>query len=232
MSCYEMWSLIVTVTGVSVGIGVLIVYALQLKAMNASVAASQAAATAAKDSAEAAQKNVDIFINKERAWLTVELDYLKLWQEPGVSGVRIDAPRSRSLEPVSFRVCFDGPTPAFIIASGMRASLQELEPSIDDDSESTMTKEMDLPARIASNTEIKPQRCAVNWKRPHLEQRDVEEIKKGGYIVDFLGFIKYRDAFSPTTVPRETKFLFRWEFSYPPLGQWVKYGGEEENRTT
>jgi hypothetical protein len=66
VSCYEKWSLSVTIVGVSVGVGVLIVYYLQLKAMITSVAASELAARAALLNAQAV-------INSERAWVSAEL---------------------------------------------------------------------------------------------------------------------------------------------------------------
>ena len=60
MSCYEKWNLAITVTGVVIGIVVLVVYALQLKAMRASVIATQIAAEAAKASADVAQRSLEL----------------------------------------------------------------------------------------------------------------------------------------------------------------------------
>jgi hypothetical protein len=59
MTHYETWSLIVTAAGVVVGVGVLVVYVLQLKAMRASVAASEKAT-------EAAMLNAQAFIESQR----------------------------------------------------------------------------------------------------------------------------------------------------------------------
>ena len=105
MSCYEKWSLIVTIIGIAVGAAVLIVYALQLKAMKASVVASELAAKAAKLTAEAQ-------INAERAWVFIDRGELAdRIQDPVLVGVKELATRGRMSHCIFFIKNF-GKTPA------------------------------------------------------------------------------------------------------------------------
>src|SRR5438093_11023136 len=67
MSCYEKWSLFITGIGVAVGIGVLIVYGLQLRAMNKSVASSESAS-------RAAEASVKTLRNLERPWVLARME--------------------------------------------------------------------------------------------------------------------------------------------------------------
>src|SRR5438552_1463427 len=88
MTCYEKWSLAVTVIGVVVAIGVLIVYAGQLRAMRASVVAAEKAAGAVNSQTQTLK---DTALRQLRAYICVDaasLVFIRPYAPDGVVTIK------------------------------------------------------------------------------------------------------------------------------------------------
>jgi hypothetical protein len=195
----------------------------------------EASVKAANTSAAAARENVEIFINKERARLRVEVLEFSPWkpvelQVTGIPGVGTARPIEANL--VRYKVSFYAPTPAFISESGTTVTISEsgeVPASYDG-----LWKIIGLPEIISPDTKLN-EFAAFPQGGISLEAGDVEKVKNGKSFIHFYGFIKYKDIFD---MARETRFHFRWKIilgivvSQTPDGEWIKCGPPEDNQTT
>jgi hypothetical protein len=168
MTCYEEWSLVITGIGVAVGIGVLVVYILQLKAMKASVDASE-------KSAEAAQNSADVLIASQRAQLTLSFDKIVPAENVKIFG----------------KIKNIGITPAY---SCICETWMEVLPHPFKDFTSAATHyKLPTPMTIYPNA---PQATIVEvWLDRAVEKTEISEMSSGGQELCFRVRIQYRDAF-------------------------------------
>lgn len=167
--------------------------------------------------ANAAAQNIDLYINKERARVRIQMKELTL---PSADDSEYDT--------VDFTVNAYGQTDAFVTES-LCVSYMFPTGIIDDPDlgDRVMFPIVQLPAVIRANTPVEC--CALLGKRTNKLM--VDEIKAKRMATGVRGFIMYRDVFEQK---RETHFRYKWEYSeaVEDYGQWVKSGRPEENRET
>lgn len=192
----------------------------QTVATETAAIAAKANAEAAKANADAAKENVEIFINKERARITVEIDKLNL----------VVASDRFSLFEVDYKVFSYGPTLAFI--SDSRATVNIATSAEPPAGESFVP--MSLRSVVSPTIEgIK--KSAICFDMTRLEQTDIDSINERRSFVHFHGFIKYRDVFQRE---RETRFRYLWRVTDrtnldgTPFGYWTKCGPPSDNCET
>jgi len=187
----------------------------QTGVLERSVAASEKSADAAKD-------NIELFTNRERAWLRIQVAPIELYK-----GEILD---------VRYQVLHYGPTDAILTNSTTSAVVTD---STDIPSE----WEAQYPFGFGPDPQIiKPAQQPINGSIP-IETRDdftrEEEsaaLKQGKRFIHFSGFIEYRDVFGKARV---TRFRFLWS-RHPFLssvnqnmgGDWKKHGPTEDNSET
>ncbi len=177
--------------------------------------------------AQASTQNIELYINKERARVRVELKPLIL-----PAKVTAESPYTA----VDFRVSIYGPTDAFITDSSCAAYVfpEEIieQPNILD---RVMFPVHNLTPVIPANSE--PLNCfAFLGFENDTDNLLLAEVKAGRMFVGIRGFIKYRDVFDRE---RETFFRYVWRSPHKIPGlddfdhaDWVKSGRPEENRKT
>jgi hypothetical protein len=178
----------------------------------------QTAAT--ETAANAARDNIELFINKERARLRVELEDLNL--EPELDRVYV----------VNFRISIHGATAAFVTDTQCVAGYLPLEHMNDIEPVPFMHKITKIPDIISPNSEpIETFTIFFDGDAPIIN-----EITQDRLFVFLRGFIKYKDVFDKN---RETTFRFVWKYSsLTPMGaskrfgDWEKCGAIEDNRET
>jgi hypothetical protein len=203
-------SLWITGIGVTVGVGVLIVYICQLRAMKGQLQASIDGAKAAKDAADAA-------LNANRAWILVE----KISPPPEMfPRVQTQVRNEMTALLFVFQLKVFGRTPARIIESRFRF---RLVPS----RKRGVVKEADLPeppnygqtVTSSDNPEMnktlfpeEPFSGTVTLEdgidsfMPPNDQLWAELVKKEKFLCAYC-FIKYQDAFDGAPI-RETHFCY------------------------
>jgi hypothetical protein len=176
----------------------------------------------ARDSAEAAKQNTEMFINKERARLRIEMKPFRI------------APRVGEAHTVDFIVSIHGPTPAFVVESACVTYVWTLEymeyPEMGD---RVMFPIHDLPTVVNPNSprqELFAFMLLGAAESAHL----LGEVKAGRMFVGIRGFIKYKDVFDRD---RRTTFRYVWKYTTlygmdPDYGNWEKCGTPEENQDT
>jgi len=173
------------------------------------------------DSAKAAQDNISLVINKERARIRI----VKPEQLSLVVGIFVA---------VEFKLLFYGTTPAFEVQPKVNCIFSE--------SRDTFTPFIphgiyELPS-VVSSSDIKPIYRDFMMKPMPLDEDALNKINKSEMFVHFAGTIKYNDFME---VPRETVFHYRWNapdisrnamrrYAFPE--GWVEVGGEKENYYT
>jgi hypothetical protein len=175
----------------------------------------------ARDAAEAAKQNTEMFISKERARLRVEMKPLVL---PSESNAPYDT--------VDFTVSAYGQTDAFVTDSLCVAGVGPQEfinyPELWD---RVMFPIHSLPSVVVADSA--PRECsALIGKSGHSgDDLLIQEVKAGRLFVCVRGFVKYKDVFDRE---RETAFRYVWRYSQAvaDYGQWEKCGRPEENRGT
>jgi hypothetical protein len=189
--------------------------------MEQQMKAMETAAEAAKASAEAANANIKLFINKERAWLAVEVDDL-VWENP------IVPPPVTTLKGVYYKVRFFGSTPAFIEDSSVSAFLYDpaQNTGIND-----IPMAIPVPKIVSADTKLETFHTSILPRiltSLDLSNDELDAIKKGKLAVRFRGFVRYRDAFE---IERETKFDYLWKESglFGFGTEWTKYGTPADN---
>ena len=191
-----------------------------VKVSRDSAKAAQDGASAAQKSADATKDSVEMFINKERARLRIEMKPLLL------------SPQYGSAHTVDFTVSIYGPTAAFIVKTLCVTYVLPLEHiEYREAGEVVMFPIYSLPQVIPANTT--PQDCFAFLFMEGKEQGVfVPEIQAGKLFIGVRGVIKYRDVFDRD---RETSFRYVWK--YPSAdeigeGNWEKCGAKEENQET
>lgn len=174
----------------------------------------------AKKAAEATEKNTELYINRERARLRVEMTPFIY---PSTSDSAYDT--------VDFRVTVYGQTDAFITDSGCVAGVGP-EEFIDypDLFDKVMFPISSLPSVVIANAN--PKECWVFLGvKVSPDNFLLQEVKAKRMFVCIRGFIKYKDVFERE---RETTFRYVWQYSevVEDYGQWKKCGKPEENHET
>ncbi len=170
--------------------------------------------------ARAAAQNIELYINKERARVRIEMKPLVFPSESDPTFSTVD-----------FTVSVYGQTDAFITSSLCVAYIfpwsvlnnQEL-------GEQVMFPIHSLPSVISANAP--PVECSVSTGLTGgSDNIFIEEAKAKRMFVGMRGFIKYKDVFDRE---RETAFRYVWRYSevVADWGQWEKSGNPEENRET
>jgi hypothetical protein len=197
----------------------------QLTAMERQTPHLEASVWAAQSSADAAMKNIELVISKERARLRIKLSDLKLVPE-GDLGVYL----------VNFTVNIVGTTPAFITDTRCGGGI--VDPQIIDDAETGdrgMVPLQRFPDVIAPDSQPIP-KFAIFHSSGNESDGLLEEVKANRLFVMLRGFIKYKDVFDRERV---TNFRYVWkyeDFTVPPdterWGHWERCGQPEDNKET
>jgi hypothetical protein len=184
-----------------------------VKILERQTAATEMAATAARD-------NIEFFLNKERARLRVELEKLSLELE--FDRVYI----------VDFRILIHGPTAAFITDAQCVAGVLPLQNINDTDYVPFMYKIIKIPDVVSPGSQ--PIETFAIFDADDLQI--INEIKLDRLFVIMRGYIKYKDVFD---TERETRFRYVWRYSslvtvgeLNRFGEWEKCGAAEDNLQT
>src|SRR5580704_12430365 len=161
-----------------------------------SVDVARAAAIAAEKSAGAAQQNVELIINKERARLRIE--------SPTKLNLSVDQPIV-----INYRVFYDGFTPAFSVQSEINAIVSESKDSPVNDY--LRARVNGLPAVVSAKDIQSGYMAHVVRMGPNLalnvDGTTLHKVLQQEWFIHFWGWIKYEDFFER---PRETTFRYRW----------------------
>jgi hypothetical protein len=178
--------------------------------------ATRDAADAAIKNADAANRNIDLFISKERARVRVEVD---TW-----------TPTSGS--PVSYKVNLYGPTAAFIIKTCAIAYIGgQNEPP-------ALSPSIPIPSGVILPSSPTIDGFAFIFPSFKLNPSQIADVREGRLFIHFTGFIRYRDIFSPDE--RTTKFKYTWReriFAFgrrdgSVRGNWEKSDKPHDNEET
>jgi hypothetical protein len=181
------------------------------------------AANAAKDSARAADKNIELLISKERARLRIDMEPLNLSSQQGL-------PRT-----VNFKVSIYGPTAAYIVESSCVAYVLPSDSiNCEDPGSAVMLPFDSLPNVITPNSSPIEQFAFLIIED---EAALLPEIKSNRLLVGVRGFIKYRDVFDRD---REIRFRYTWKYwttgfygdKIADFGYWEKCGAGTDNYGT
>jgi hypothetical protein len=174
---------------------------------------------AAEKAASVAEQNVEIFISKERARITIE---------PGE--LMLASPNDPfPIDEVSYKVFCHGTTQAFPEAESWAMCVVTTSA---ERSDSGFHAHASLPSVINPTTE------GINKTAVVLGEVGIVRIKKGELFIHFYGSIKYRDVFDRE---RYTNFRYTWkEYSLSDgtvedtdlCGRWDKCGTKEDNEST
>ncbi|HMD16605.1 MAG TPA: hypothetical protein VKH18_08060 [Terriglobales bacterium] len=164
----------------------------------------QKSVRAAEDGAEAAKKNVDFLVSKERARISVEIPS-KLDLGDGF------------FNNVKYRIHIFAPTPAVIVSAEANAGTND---------------EITLKYRFTHTmgiTSIEARQTTVIEKSTYLIEVVDAKFRQAIYdkqeFVHFYGFVKYRDIFqSETDEPHETRFGYVWMVGADIKGGFLKMG--------
>jgi hypothetical protein len=212
------WALVIVgMGGIVVAVGTLKTIAKQARLMQHHGFILRRQTRATQKAAEAADKNIEMFISKDRARLRVDL------RPPDLS------PKGDHVYTVDFAIKVYGATDAYIADSKCAAYVVpwELisEPEIFD---AAMFPIPSLPKVISAN---KPVEQYAFFTGEHMEEL-LPEIKQHKLFVGVRGFIKYKDVFDRD---RETRFRYIWKFSSyggEGFGNWEPCGAQDENKET
>ncbi len=173
----------------------------------------------AEKSAEAARQNIDLFINRERAHLRIELLPLQWPLQPGVPSIH-------------YKIVLHGATEAYVKASCARA---ELTDSPEPKEDTHWSPPMNIPQVITPEQRIAEGRIAGVHPKMGLEAPEIAAIEAGTGFIHVRGFVQYNDVFG---TERWTRFRRVWDI--PRLskldstrtGHWSKRGGAKDNSET
>ncbi|MGA2904906.1 MAG: hypothetical protein ABSD98_13805 [Candidatus Korobacteraceae bacterium] len=173
-----------------------------------------------RKAAQATEKNTELYINRERARLRIDMKPLVLPAETDFTFNTVD-----------FTVSVYGQTDAFITDSLCVAYIFPWElvnnPELGD---RVMFPIHSLPSVVGANGH--PVDCSVLLgPKGGPDNTRIDEAKARRMFVGMRGFIKYKDVFDRE---RETAFRYVWRYSevVEDYGQWEKSGNPEENRET
>jgi hypothetical protein len=190
--------------------------------LEGSVAVATASAAAAHKGADATRDSIEMFINKERARLQIEMKPVALPTKP------------EPAHTVDFTVNIHGATAAFITDSLCVAYIFPWE--VVDEPElgaAVMFPIHELPTVIPANSA--PLDCFAFLS----SSNDVliSQAKTRRFFIGIRGFIRYKDVFDRERI---TSFRYVWRFSEGmtelsdgrQFGDWLKNGKPEENQNT
>ena len=173
----------------------------------------------AEKSAETARQNVELFVNRERGHLRVELLPLEWPAKPGPAKVE-------------YKVTLYGGTEAYVTSSCARVEITDSpEPAEDAHWWPAMT----IPQVITPDNRMQQAQVQGVFPKPVLEQADIEAIDAGRKFIHFRGFVKYNDVFG---AERWTRCRRMWELSKlrnpdgTRSGHWSKRGSAKDNSET
>jgi len=197
----------------------------QLTAMERQTPHLEASVLAAQSSADAAMKNIELVITKERARLRIKLNDLKLVPEGDLEVYFIN-----------FTVNIFGTTPAFITDTGCAGAI--LPPEAISDAETAdraMVPLQGLPNVVPPDSKPIHQFTSFHYSGDGTEGM-LEEVKANNFFVMIRGFIKYKDVFDRE---RETNFRYVWKYEDVTVstdterwGHWERCGQPEDNKET
>ena len=177
--------------------------------------------------ANAAHDNVELYINKVRARLRVDIKPLTFPSQTDPAYSTVD-----------FTVSIYGPTDAFITESSCTAYFYPWQVIDNPDlADSAMLPIHSLPSVIKANSP--PIECFallnIDASISGNDKVIIAEIKAKHLAVGIRGWIKFRDVFGRD---RETAFRYLWRYNdatyglCDDFGDWIKRGNPEENRET
>lgn len=185
--------------------------------------AAQANAEAAKANAVAAERSVELFIAKERARITVQVDPLNLAPTPDLSFFE-----------AGYKVFNYGPALAFIVDA---RTLLKISQSPDPPDDKPFVPMSLGPVVIPTTEGIK--NSTVCFDKFRLEQADIDSINQERMFIYYYGFVKYRDISTKEgTEFWETRWMHLWNvtdfknFDGSVFAYWMKCGPPEANRET
>lgn len=172
----------------------------------------------AEKSADTARQNVEMFVNRERGHLRVEL-------------LPVQWPPSGTVR-VTYRVTLYGSTEAYITSSCARVEITD-SPEPRDDGQ--WYPAMTIPQVITPDNRVQEAPVQGIFPKSNLEQSDIDAIDAGKKFIHFRGFVKYNDVFG---AERWTRCRRMWEFAMlrnpdgSRSGHWSKRGGTKDNSET
>jgi len=178
----------------------------------------QQSITLAEKSAETARQNLELFINRERAHVRIEL-------------LPLEAPLPAGLLKVSYKLTLHGTTDAYVTSSCARV---EITNSSEPGEDAQWFPAMNIPQVITPEHRILEMQVQGVFPK-ELASADVEAIAAGRKFIHFRGFINYKDVFG---TERFTRVRRVWEMS--PVkgpdgtrsGRWSRRGGAKDNSET
>lgn len=171
-------------------------------------------------SVKAAEDNIQLFIRKERAWISVE------------PAGELNLSPSALAHLVDYKVLIHGSTEARIVESGAEAYLSDSpEPA----PPKAFMFPISMPQMIPPGTLV-PVQSAFVVPRIRFDQATIGSIEARKLFVHFRGFVKYKDFFDKDI--RETRFQYLWDVTDltnlrgKPFSRWRQTGGDAENYQT
>ncbi len=173
----------------------------------------------AEKSADTARQNVEMFVNRERGHLRVELTPL-LWPPPA------------GTIKVSYKVTLYGATEAYISSSCARVEITDSSEPGDD---GQWWPAMSIPQVITPDHRVQEAQVQGVFPKSTLEPSDIDAIDAGRKFIHFRGFVKYDDVFG---AERWTRCRRTWELAMlrnpdgTRSGHWSKRGSAKDNSET
>jgi hypothetical protein len=196
--------------------GSMVAFRLQVKQMQMQTEILSRSVALAEKSAETASQNLQMFMNRERGHLRVELTPIEWPLQPG-------APK------LNYKVTLYGSTEAYVTSSCARAEVTESPEPLDDPH---WFPAMAIPQVITPENRVVEGCVQGVFPRMRLEQSDIEAIEAGKKFIHFRGFVKYNDVFG---TERWARFRRVWDLSPARntdgtrSGHWGKRGGVKDN---
>jgi hypothetical protein len=170
----------------------------------------------AEKSAETASQNLQMFMNRERGHLRVELLPIEWPLQPGTPKL-------------SYRVILYGSTEAYVTSSCARAELTDSSEPVDDPH---WFPAMNITPVITPDQRTVEGQAQGVFPKISLAQSDLDAIDAGKKFIHFRGFVKYNDVFG---AERYARFRRVWELS--PVrnpdgsrsGHWSRRGSAKDN---
>ncbi len=196
--------------------GSMVAFRLQVKQMQMQTEILGRSVTLAEKSAETASQNLQMFMNRERGHLRVELMPIEWPLKPGTTKL-------------GYRVTLYGSTEAYITGSCARAELTDSPEPLED---KQWYPAMSIPQVITPEHRMVEGCVQGIFPRMSLEQADIDAIDAGKKFIHFRGFVKYNDVFG---TERWARFRRVWELSQvrnpdgTRSGHWGKRGSAKDN---
>lgn len=172
----------------------------------------------AEKSAETARQNLELFVNRERAHLRIEL-------------MPLESQLAAGPLKVGYKVTLHGTTDAYVGSSCARV---EITNSSEPGEDAQWFPAMSIPQVITPEHRIIEAQVQGVFPK-ELAAADVEAIAAGRKFIHFRGFVNYKDVFG---TERFTRVRRVWELS--PVkgpdgtrsGRWSRRGGAKDNSET